>query len=91
MAALAPAVAPMPVSLTAFFSSPVLMTLTFLHDLAHQPACLQRQQVDFGQAELLPARQGDFAVELQQVLRLEATLGQAPLQGIWPPSKPTLW
>ena len=49
IAALAPAVAPMPVSLTALVELARLDDLDDLGDLADQAGLLQRQQVDFGQ------------------------------------------
>jgi hypothetical protein len=51
MAALAPAVAPMPVNLTALVKEPVFDNLDHLGQLADQASLLQSQHVNFGQAE----------------------------------------
>ena len=48
--------------------------------LGHQAGLLEHQDVDFGDIQGVEVGQGHFGVETQR-LRLEATLGQAALQG----------
>ena len=85
----APAVAPMPVSLTAALSSPDLMTLTTLAIARTRPACLSTSR----STSAAPRRSRSDRVTSALYLReadLKPRLGRRRCSGIWPPSKPTL-
>ena len=79
IAALAPAVAPMPLSATLRVSSPVLMTLTVLTSSRTRPACFSVSRSTSSVPRRCKLAERDLGVVLQQ-RRLEAALGQAALQ-----------
>src|SRR5690606_4891604 len=90
MAALAPAVAPMPVSLTAFVSSPDLMTFTTLASWPTRPACLRASTSTSAAPSLSSWASVTSALNFSEA-DLKPRLGRRRCSGIWPPSKPTLW
>ena len=79
IAAFAPLVAPMPVSFTAFASSPDLMTFADFAIAGHDAGGLERQQVDLGDRQPREVGQADFGVIVLRE-RHEAALRQPALQ-----------
>src|SRR5439155_1349692 len=90
IAAFAPFVATMPVNLTAFSSLPVLMTLTVFASDGTSPAAFS--------ASMSISVTGSFARSDKRISAVsffdrdtKPRFGKRRCNGIWPPSKPTLW
>src|SRR5699024_46038 len=88
MAAAAPALAAMSLSVTARSSSPPAMTLARCAWRGISPACFRVSRSTVPCSLFSAARRISAT---GRVLELKPRLGTRRCRGIWPPSKPTLW